>query len=87
MLVPLRFVEIDRFCAVTLECRKKRCGPNEQARAFKKVPVKTAWGKAMQKHFIGTTMTAAGRRLAKLVVEEELERRSRACHEVVARYD
>ena len=79
--------ELDGFCAAALECRRTRCDPDAQARAFKAVKVKTQWGKALQKHCAGHPLPGVGRRLAKLVEAEGLSAKSRACHDVAAVFD
>lgn len=79
--------ELDRLCEAALECHKTRCNPDEQARIFKKVSMKSAWGKALQKHCAGNPIAGVGRRLAKLSDVERLGQKSRACREVSARFD
>jgi hypothetical protein len=79
--------EFDAFCAATLQCRKERCDSNKQARVFKAVKVTTEWGESLQMHFMAHPLDAVGRRLARLVDEERLDRKSRSCRDVLAIYD
>ena len=79
--------EIMGFCEATIECYSTRCSPDEQANKFKRVRVKSIWGKQLQKHFAGHDLSGVGRRLAVLVEQEGLNRKSKACREVMARFD
>ncbi len=79
--------ELDAFCQAAIDCYNSHCDADEQARLFKAVKVKTAWGKALQKHCAGNPLPGVGRRLAKLVNDEGLAHKSRACRDVAARFD
>lgn len=79
--------EFDAFCAATLQCRKERCDSDKQARVFKAVKVSTEWGDSLQRHLMAHPLDAVGRRLARLIDEERLDRKSRACRDVLAIYD
>jgi|GEM_PF-6661758 len=79
--------ELDGFCNAVLDCRKRRCDYDAWKTRCKGVGVKTTWGKALQKHCKSSELAGFGRRLAKLVDREHLDRQFRSCREVSARFD
>ncbi len=79
--------EILGFCEVANECQQSKCSVDELSLKFKRVRVKSIWGKQLQKHFATHDLPGVGRRLALLVEQEGLDRKSKACREVVARFD
>ena len=79
--------EILDFCEVANDCDVSKCTNDELSLKFKRVRVKSIWGKQLQKHFTTHDLPGVGRRLAKLVEQEGLHRKSKACREEVARFD
>ena len=75
------------FCEATIDCYRQSCDDGDLVLRFKRVRVKSQWGKDLQKHFTANTLPVIGRRLRGLVKEEKLDHVNAACSEVVARFD
>lgn len=81
------FAEIEGFCKATVECVRELCDAGEHKAKFKRVRVKTNWGKTLQSHFMHESLDRVGWRLGQLVDQEGLHHRSPACRQVRARFD
>lgn len=75
--------DILALCTAVAGCDRKRCSAAQDKQAFTAIQTQSKWGKLMKKHLIQEGRTKGGKRLARLLVTEDLKWASKDCRAVV----
>jgi hypothetical protein len=85
-MTPGEQLDILAICTAIVNCDSRKCTRGQETTRYKKIQVASDWGKLMVKHMIAAGRDTAGKRVARLLVQEDMKWASADCRSVLKKY-